>query len=188
MTLPHEAEVISDIANKYRAELDAMTSLHDAVVSMLSADSWTIRMRGLNLTVVRTALGLLTKACKTFPSIQLLCELGLIEDADVLTRVLMETSVAIAFILQKNSKKRVAIYHAHSLAQDVKMLNGHERSKRRTYKLDRSPPRRNRFHTPLVRQTKLPGSSESASGGYRIFHSVSLRFIDGSCIRCCRTF
>src|SRR6185437_9783350 len=116
MTLPHEGEVISDIASKYHAELDAMTSLHDAVVSMLSGGSWSVRMRGLNVAVVRTAVGLLTKACKTFRSTQLLCERGLIEDADVLTRVLMETSVAIAFILQKDSKNRVAIYHAHSLA------------------------------------------------------------------------
>lgn len=32
MSLPQEAEVIADIAAKYRRELDAMAGLHDAVI------------------------------------------------------------------------------------------------------------------------------------------------------------
>lgn len=123
MSLPHEAEVIADIATKYRAELDAMTGLHDAVVGMMSADSWTIGKRGLDGPTIETVIGLLTKACKTFRSIQVLCERGLIEDADALVRVLMENTVAIAFILQKKPRERVKIYHAHTIAQGIKMLN-----------------------------------------------------------------
>lgn len=41
--LPHEAEVMADIGQKYRAQLEAMTALHDAVVSMMTAGSWTVR-------------------------------------------------------------------------------------------------------------------------------------------------
>src|ERR1700688_420863 len=123
MTLPHEAEVMADIAARYRAELDAMTGLHDAVVAMMSAGSWTIRRRGLNSAVIQTIIGLMTKACKTFRAVQILCERGLIQDANALTRVLMETYVAIAFILQSKSGERVMIYNAHSIAQDIKMLN-----------------------------------------------------------------
>jgi hypothetical protein len=37
-------------------------------------------------------------------------------------RVLMETTVAIIFILQKNSKQRTLIYHAHGMAQSLKMV------------------------------------------------------------------
>lgn len=128
MTLPHEPEVASGIATKYRAELDAMTGLHDAVVAMMTAGSWTIRKRGINHHILLTMLGLLTKACKTFRSIQILCERGLIGDADALTRVLMETYVAVAFILQKRSRERVVIYHAYASAQDIKLLNEWKRT------------------------------------------------------------
>jgi hypothetical protein len=123
MSLPHEAEVIADIATKYPAELDAMARLHDAVVGMMSVGSWTIGRRGLDRLVIETMVGLLTKACKTFRSIQILCERGLIDDADALTRVLMENAVAIAFILQKKPRERVRIYHAHTIAQSIKILN-----------------------------------------------------------------
>jgi uncharacterized protein DUF5677 len=124
MSLPHEAEVIADVATKYRSELDAMAGLHDAVAGMMSVDSWTtIGRRGLNHLVIETIVGLLTKACKTFRSIQILCERGLIGDADALVRVLMENTVAIAFILQKKPRERARVYHAHAIAQNIKMLN-----------------------------------------------------------------
>lgn len=123
MTLPHEVEVIADIAAKFRTELDAMTELHNAVIGMMSNGSWTYSKPGLNRHVVETILGLLTKACKTFRAIQILCERGLIEDANVLTRVLMENTVAIIFILQTKSRERARIYHANASFQDVKMLN-----------------------------------------------------------------
>jgi hypothetical protein len=121
--LPHEGEVATEIATKYRVQLDAMTALHDAVVGMLTAGSWKTAKPGLDRIVVETMLGLLTKACKTFRSIQILCERGLHEDAHALVRVLMETTVAAVFILQKQSPERARIYHAHGIAQDVKMLN-----------------------------------------------------------------
>ncbi len=124
MTLPHETEVTTQIAAKHRVQLQAMTELHDTVVVVMSAGSWTIqKKRGLNLVVAQTMIGLLTKAAKTFRAIQVLCERGLHEDADALVRVLMETTVAIWFILQKTSKERTLIYHAHGIAQRIKMLN-----------------------------------------------------------------
>jgi hypothetical protein len=121
MTLPHETEVLTEIAAKHHVELDAMTKLHDAVVAMM--DSWTIqKQRGLNRFVVETIIGLLAKASKTFRSVQILCERGLYNDASALVRMLMETTIAIIFILQKKSKERALIYHAHGIVQDIKML------------------------------------------------------------------
>ena len=43
--LPHEAEVMAEIATKYHVQFEAMTALHDAVVSMMTAGSWTVRKR-----------------------------------------------------------------------------------------------------------------------------------------------
>jgi len=122
--LPDEAEVAGEITIRYSVQLNAMAALHDAVVSMITGGSWTIRkLRGLAPFVAETIVGLLTKACKTFRSIQILCERGLYEDASALVRVLMETTIAIAFILQRKSKERTIIYHAHGMAQQIKMLN-----------------------------------------------------------------
>ena len=122
--LPHEAEAQAAIAAKYRVQIDAMTKLHDTVVGMMTAGKWTVtKTRGVTPLVAQTMMGLLTKAVKTFRAVQILCERGLYEDASSLTRVLMETTIAIAFILQKNSKQRMVIYHAHGIAQSIKMLN-----------------------------------------------------------------
>ena len=93
--LPREKEVRADIATKYQAHLDAMTALHNAVMSMLTAGSWKIGKPGLDRVVVETMLGLLTKACQTYRSIHILCERGLHEDANALVRVLMESTVAV---------------------------------------------------------------------------------------------
>jgi hypothetical protein len=124
MSLPHEIAVAGEIATNYRVQLDAMTKLHDVVVGMLSTGSWNIRnTRGLNPLVVQTMIGLMAKGSKTFRSIQILCERGLHDDANALVRVLMETTVAIAFILQKKSRERTLIYHAYGMAQSIKMLN-----------------------------------------------------------------
>jgi hypothetical protein len=61
--LPHEAEVTTEIAKKYRVQLDAMTALHDAVVSMMTAGCWTVsKTRGLAPFVAETMMGLLTGA------------------------------------------------------------------------------------------------------------------------------
>ena len=83
--LPHETEVRVEIASKYRTQLDAMTGLHDAVMGMLVGGSWTVRKtRGLAPFVAETMIGLLTKACKTFRAVQILCESGLHLDASAL--------------------------------------------------------------------------------------------------------
>ena len=122
--LLHELGAQAEIAQRYRVQLDAMTKLHDTVVSMMTAGEWKVqKTRGVNPLVAQTMMGLLTKAIKTFRSIQILCERGLYDDASALARVLLETTVAIAFIVQKKSKQRMLMYHAYGMVQSVKMLN-----------------------------------------------------------------
>src|SRR5262245_54363772 len=121
--LPNETNVERDIAAKYARELEAMTSLHDAVLGMLTTGSWTItRAKGMPRFAAETIVGLLTKACKTFRAIQWLVERGLHDDATALARVLMETTVAILFILQRSSRRRMLMYHGFAAAQSLKMV------------------------------------------------------------------
>jgi hypothetical protein len=124
VSLPHEAEVRTAIAQQHRVKIDAMTNLHNAVVAMMMAGSWTVtKRRGVSPLVAQTMMGLLTKACKTFRAIQELCERGLHEDANALVRVLLETTVTVLYILQKNSRQRMRVYHAYGITQGIKMLN-----------------------------------------------------------------
>jgi uncharacterized protein DUF5677 len=130
MVLRHEREVADDIQSTYAAQIAAMTALHDVVMTMLTADNWSVKKRReTNYFVAMTMLGLLTKASKTFRSIQILCERGLHGEANALVRILAETTVAITFILQKNSKQRAVVFHAYGHAHGTKMLDGWSKTK-----------------------------------------------------------
>lgn len=123
MTLPGEALAATYLATTFKPEFERMTRLHDAVVGMLGKD-WTItKSKGLDPIVTYTVAGLLTKACKSFRAVQILCAAGLGTDAGTIARTLFETSIASTFILQKQSKQRARIFHAHSRRQALKMLN-----------------------------------------------------------------
>ena len=133
--LPDETEVAAAVAAKHAKELAAMSELHDAVVGMMTVDQWTIRhTTGTKPFTIAIIMGLLTKSCKTFRSIQILCERGLHEDADALVRVLLETTVGVMFILQSRrrdkktnvlsptAQQRALTFYAYSLHQQLKML------------------------------------------------------------------
>ena len=133
--LPNEAEVFAEIRTAHAKRLAEMTALHDAVVGMMSAGQWTItRPTGTKPFTIDIICGLLTKACKTFRSIQLLGERGFHEDANALVRVLLEATVAGLFILQRRrrdkktkvlsptSQHRALTFYAYSLHQSLKML------------------------------------------------------------------
>lgn len=127
--LRREREVAEEIQATYGVQIAAMTALHDVVMTMLTADNWSVKKRrDTNYFVAMTMLGLLTKASKTFRSIQVLCERGLHGEANALVRILAETTVAITFILQKNSRQRAVIFHAYGHAHGTKMLDGWSKS------------------------------------------------------------
>lgn len=120
-------DVTAVIATEYRKQLDAMTALHDTVLGIMRSP-WTIGKSGLNKAVFTTIVSLLSKACKTFKSIQCLCERGLHEDANALARVLLETTAAIEYILQDKPIERSTIFYAHSLHQQIEMLKDWKKS------------------------------------------------------------
>jgi len=106
-----------------------MRALHVAVVAMMTAGKWNVTRRaGTNPFTVEIILGLLTKAIKTFRSVELLARRGLHEDANALVRVLTETATATTFILQTRSRERALGYYAHSLSQSLKMIREWKRT------------------------------------------------------------
>lgn len=55
--LPHEAEAQAAIAANYRVQIDAMTKLHDTIVGMMTAGSWTVtKIRGVTPLVAQMEL------------------------------------------------------------------------------------------------------------------------------------
>jgi hypothetical protein len=120
-------DLVANIGSEYRNQLDSMTALHDTVLGIMRSP-WTIGKPGLNRAVFTTIVSLLSKACKTFKSIQSLCERGLHEDANALARVLLETTAAIEYILQNKPIERSTIFYAHSLHQQIEMLRDWKRS------------------------------------------------------------
>lgn len=139
--LPGESEVAAEIKVRYEKELTAMTALHDAVVGMVIADQWTIRRNtGAKPFTIEILLGRLTKACKTFRSIQVLCERGLYEDANALVRVLLETTIAVVWILQRRARDKAGVltptshqraiaFLGYSLHQQLTMLKEWKKTK-----------------------------------------------------------
>ena len=128
--LPLEKEVGSEIATKHERVLREMNALHNLFIKMLTPRraKWEVARRGLDPLVLVTIAGLAMKAAKTFRSVQILLERGLVDDAKALVRVLFETTVTALFILQRKSRERTRQYHAYDARNTMKMLEHWKRT------------------------------------------------------------
>jgi hypothetical protein len=121
MSLPYEHQVLAEIANEHEATMNEMRDVLRAAVGLVEEKSLQItKVRGSDRHVLAVALALYTKACKTHRAIQNLCGSGLTSDADALLRVLFETTVALHFILKRQSTFRSRMYGLFSTVQTVK--------------------------------------------------------------------
>jgi hypothetical protein len=127
--LPSEAAVAQHIAVQFQQQFQSMEELHNAVVGMFGGPWHITKPRGTSRFTVETVAGLLTKACKTYRAVHMVCAAGLGTDGGVLARSLFETTIAILFIMQKRSKERAVLYHAYGAEQRLKMLNHWKRTK-----------------------------------------------------------
>ncbi len=75
--------------------------------------------RGLNPGIVYVVASILAKGCKTFPAIRGAALEGCGQDASILLRALFESTIALHYILQRDSNKRAILYAAH---QDQRRL------------------------------------------------------------------
>jgi hypothetical protein len=120
MALPDEDSAKADVAQQF-AELFARAErVHDAAVETLTRGQLVVRQTAnANSGVVFLIASLMTKACKTFRAIQVVCQSGLGQDAAVLARQLFETAIAVGFILKEDTKTRAIMFAAH---QDQRLL------------------------------------------------------------------
>ena len=129
MALPYEDEIATNIKSEHETVLNAMRETLSTAVILLSETSLSSDLRGVDRHVCAMTLGLYAKACKTHRSIQHLLAAGLTSDAEALLRVLFETTVAIHFILKKQSALRSRMYGMFPLVQAAKASRGWQRTK-----------------------------------------------------------
>lgn len=121
--LPLEAEGRAAVQRDHAAELVLMERTLRLALALVSGDGVHVtRTRGSNPAAVQVVMALFTKACKTYRAVQLLCEAGLAEDAHNANRTLLEVMIAVGWLLQKHTRKRVDMYLAHLAKRDEKLL------------------------------------------------------------------
>lgn len=94
--LPEEDITSKQAQQKYKPYFEFCDELLGLAIEMTDKDRLKIFEKELVFAIV--ALGLYSKACKTFRAIHILCAKPLGEDANTLLRVLMETSINVYYI------------------------------------------------------------------------------------------
>ena len=100
MRLPREAEIQLRIKTHLETEFEISSEILDIATGIFRPDSQRNPRDGLTDEGVAIARGLLAKSCKQFRAIGQLVELGLGEVAESNSRMLLETLLAIEFILR----------------------------------------------------------------------------------------
>ncbi len=110
----------ADLKRQFKSQFAKMDVVYSAAASMFKARGVKItKPRGLSHGTVTVIFLLLTKACKTFRAIRATCLEGCGQDAGILVRGLFETTLAVLWILQRNSRHRAVLFAAH---QDQRLL------------------------------------------------------------------
>jgi hypothetical protein len=121
--LPDEARARREIAAVLKPQSEEMDRWLDLALTLVPPSGIKApRKPQLDEIVVWTVIGLYAKALKTFRAIQIVSEAGLSQDAIALNRVLFENTLAILFILQRNSRLRARMYHAYLYVKQLRLL------------------------------------------------------------------
>lgn len=91
------------------------------------------KRRGLDSGIVTLVASILTKGCKTFRGIRAACVAGCGQDGSILLRALFESTIAMRYILQRNTRRRSILFAAHEdfrklvLVEETKRTPGQKR-------------------------------------------------------------
>jgi hypothetical protein len=123
-SLPGEEGAREAIERTFARELARLDATFALAVKLLEAnDSIVIGPSGMGtIKSALVVLGLYGKAVKTVRGIRQLASAALVEDGLVLCRALLETTVAILYLLQRNTPRRADEYLAHILMRTKKIM------------------------------------------------------------------
>lgn len=126
--LPHEAENFRDVSNRLGPSfqrLDRSIALGIDLIGRAGtalATPWRPRLTGA------VVLGLYAKSIKTARAVRLAASAGLLEDGLVLCRTLLETHVAISYLVQRKGKRRAQEFVASQIAKIAKVADEWEKT------------------------------------------------------------
>lgn len=131
-TLPDEKAVVAHLGRRFGSAFAEMDRILTAALAVAAPenDAWVVRAQKdlKEPMTVRTLQVLLAKAIKTYRSIQILCEHGLGHDAGALLRVLLETALAFAWILKKDSDRRAHLLLVHGIQRKLVQLRERQKT------------------------------------------------------------
>jgi hypothetical protein len=109
-----EARALAHIKKTFQREFHLMSEVLDFAEDALTAGRVTaVRQAEVDEGVVLGITALLTKTCKTLRAIRAVTSVGCGQDAAILLRALFESTLAIAYVLQKDTPARMARLLAH---------------------------------------------------------------------------
>lgn len=127
-------DALSALATLFAEDVRLMDDVLAFVEGILTSGSLVIKKkRGLNEGVVYLAASIMTKGCKTFRAIRATALAGCGQDASILLRALFESTVALLYLLRRNSRRRAVLFAAHEdqrklvLIEETKKTPGQKR-------------------------------------------------------------
>jgi Family of unknown function (DUF5677) len=116
-------EALAAIRRDFRVEFELMDEVLAYVQGLLTRGKLMItKPRGLDDGIVTLVATILTKACKTFRATRAAVFEGCGQDASILLRALFESTIALLYILQRDSRKRAILYAAHEDQRKLVMV------------------------------------------------------------------
>jgi hypothetical protein len=109
-----------DVRRAAASALELLDRVYELVESFVTAGPFEVtKLRGLRRGPIFLVLFLFAKALKTVRAVRAAALEGCGQDAMVLNRVLLETALAVTWILQRNTRRRGELFLAH---QDQRVL------------------------------------------------------------------
>jgi len=124
VVLPGEGDARESVERRFARELARLDATLELAIKVLERNDSVFIRRGRRISPksVPLVLGLFGKAVKTTRAIRICVSPALGEDCLVLCRTLLETAVAILYLLQKHTPLRTEEYLAHVLKRTEKVM------------------------------------------------------------------
>jgi hypothetical protein len=117
------SDSLTSIAKEFDADFKLMDEVLAYVQGLLTKGGLRFTNgRGLNIGIVYLAASILAKGCKTFRAIHAAARAGCGQDASILLRALFESTMALLYILQRDSRRRAILYGAHEAQRKLVLV------------------------------------------------------------------
>ena len=129
MELPLEQTVREQIARALERDLANLDAALALGIKLVDSSGEVNCLPGLPERTAKITMALYAKSIKTVRAIRMVSSIGLLEDGRTLCRSLLETCVAIHYLLQKDWEVRSDEYAAYTILKDLTTAHGWRKTK-----------------------------------------------------------